>query len=138
MGRSGRGKEWKAAVRRRGSWGAGDGTWHFECIGHVCFTIPTAKWLNGHIQWYPILGWVNSPHILEPILVGIGMFTGGTGFQSQRPNDARQFLVLTEEVQEAKPFSLSRLDKGKRYDHPPHGWLRAGCLPTTTRPGAHF
>ena len=31
-------------------------------------------------QWDPILGSVNSPPILEPILVGIGMFTGGTGF----------------------------------------------------------
>ena len=28
-------------------------------------------------QWDPILGWVNSPRILEPILVGIGMLTGG-------------------------------------------------------------
>ena len=26
------------------------------------------------------LGYVNSPAILEPILVGIGMFTGGSGF----------------------------------------------------------
>ena len=31
-------------------------------------------------QWDPILGWVNSPPILEPILLGMGMFTGGTGF----------------------------------------------------------
>ena len=30
-------------------------------------------------QWYPILG-VGAPPIFEPILVGLGMFTGGTGF----------------------------------------------------------
>ena len=29
--------------------------------------------------------WVGAPPILEPILVGIGMFTGGTGFDP-RPN----------------------------------------------------
>ena len=28
----------------------------------------------------PFLGVVGAPPILEPILVGIGMFTGGTGF----------------------------------------------------------
>ena len=28
----------------------------------------------------PMLGYANSPPILEPILVGIGMFAGGTGF----------------------------------------------------------
>ena len=29
-------------------------------------------------QWDPILGVFGAPPILEPILVGIGMFTGGT------------------------------------------------------------
>ena len=33
----------------------------------------------GQSQWDPILGKVNSPPVLERILLGIGMFSGGTG-----------------------------------------------------------
>ena len=30
--------------------------------------------------WDPFWGFFGAPPVLEPILVGIGMFTGGTGF----------------------------------------------------------
>ena len=39
--------------------------------------IPTQMAVGQH-QWYHFL--VGAPPILEPILVGVGMFTGGTGF----------------------------------------------------------
>ena len=35
-------------------------------------------WLSKSMGSTIRLGWVNSPPILEPILVGFGMFTGGT------------------------------------------------------------
>ena len=41
-----------------------------------CFPLVSFHMAVGQNQWDPILGYVNSPPILEPIAVGIGMFTG--------------------------------------------------------------
>ena len=43
------------------------------CRGKVAVVVKPV--LGSHVGW-----WVNSPLVLEPILVEIGMFTGGTGF----------------------------------------------------------
>ena len=43
-------------------------------------SLEAVTWPWSKPLWDPVLGFsVNSPPILEPILVGIGMFTGGTG-----------------------------------------------------------
>ena len=39
---------------------------------------PSGYMAVGQNRWYHV--GVGAPPILEPILVGIGMFTGGTGF----------------------------------------------------------